>query len=184
MFEGRTKKYLNRVKIFSARREGAAGDGDLRVPADGAVCEAGAHPALHPHAGPVRGPHVHGRQHAEGDAVHRPHVPGVDAGEAPARLPLPAPRPPEEGAPVHGHPGGLPGSPLDHQVHPRLPHLPAHGTNLCYINFIFKQQIFSGVSFGWLQEGDGLLPLGVQPEGAVLAGQPHARQHQEGEQGE
>ena len=50
-----------------------------------------------------------------------------DADQAPARHHVPEARPSQEDPPVHGDPGGDPGGPLDHQVHPRLADLPADG---------------------------------------------------------
>ena len=44
---------------------------------------------VHPHAGLVRCPHVHGCQHTQWDAVHRQAVPDVHARQAPARLSIP-----------------------------------------------------------------------------------------------
>lgn len=50
-----------------------------------------------------------------------------DAGEAPARLHLPASRPLEEGAPVHSHPAHLSGAALGHQDLTCCYHLPNDG---------------------------------------------------------
>lgn len=51
----------------------------------------------------------------------------LDASETPARLHLPAPRPAAQGPPLHLPAGGVPGPPLDPQVHRGCHHLPCHG---------------------------------------------------------
>ncbi len=50
-----------------------------------------------------------------------------DASEASARPGLPATRPPQEGPPLHLHPGPLLGSALDPQVHCGRYYIPRHG---------------------------------------------------------
>ena len=85
------------------------------------------HPQVHPHARPVRRPHVHGRQHPQRDAVHRPVFPVPDADKAPAGHDVPETRPSQEDPPLHSDPGGHPGRALDHQVHPGLPDISLDG---------------------------------------------------------
>ena len=50
--------------------QGAAGHRHLCVPPHRALGQARPHPQVHPHAGPVRGPDVHGGQHPQRHAVH------------------------------------------------------------------------------------------------------------------
>lgn len=60
-------------------------------------------------------------------AVHGPSPAAADAGQAPARPGVPAARPPQEGPPLHLHPGAVPGAALDPQVHRGSHHFPRHG---------------------------------------------------------
>ena len=60
-------------------------------------------------------------------AVHGSSSAAPHASEAPAWPGVPAPRAPEEGPPLHLHPGALSGSAPDPQVHSGCHHLPSHG---------------------------------------------------------
>lgn len=60
-------------------------------------------------------------------AVHGSPQAAPDASEAPAGPGVPAPRPPQEGSPLHLHPGALPGAALDPQVHGGRHRVPRHG---------------------------------------------------------
>lgn len=61
-------------------------------------------------------------------SVLRPSEAVRDAPQAPTRLHLPAPRPPEEGSPVHCHPAHVPGAALGHQDFTRRYCFPHDGT--------------------------------------------------------
>lgn len=59
--------------------------------------------------------------------VHGSSEAALDASKTPAWLYLPAPRPAAQGPPLHLPAGGMPGPPLDPQVHCGCYHIPCHG---------------------------------------------------------
>uniref|UniRef100_A0A8C4JAW9 Anion exchange protein n=1 Tax=Dromaius novaehollandiae TaxID=8790 RepID=A0A8C4JAW9_DRONO len=106
---------------------GAEGDGHHRLRADGHFRLSGPDFEVHPHAGAVRRLPLHGRRVAQRHPVLGPLQALPHAGQAPARLRVPAARAAAAHPPLHPGADRLPGRALDPQVHRGRYHLPRDG---------------------------------------------------------
>uniref|UniRef100_A0A8C3R321 Anion exchange protein n=1 Tax=Cyanoderma ruficeps TaxID=181631 RepID=A0A8C3R321_9PASS len=118
---------LHGLILLLSPLQGAEGDRHHRLRADGDLGFPGSYPEVHSHAGALRGLPLHGRGIAERHPVLGSLQAVPDAGQAPARLRVPAARPAAPHPPLHPGADRLPGRALDTQIHRGRHHLPRHG---------------------------------------------------------